>query len=123
MVTVKNTEVNNGFDAWRGLNATYDSNRKGRQRVRMQYLLQPTRVESILQTTEAVERWECDVREYEQRFGKTLDEDVKIRCHICVVSASSAEPLSLELAHFEELCSSQDDVIRLLPSTSGNGRQ
>ena len=28
--------------------------------------------------TKAVERWECDVREYEQRFGKTLDEDVKI---------------------------------------------
>ena len=78
LVTVKNTEVNNGLEAWRGLNATCDSNNKGRQRVRMQYLLQPKRAESILQTTEAVERWECDVRAYEQRFGKTLDEDVKI---------------------------------------------
>ena len=77
-VTVKNTEVNNGLEAWRGLNATYDSNNKGRQRVRMQYLLQPKRAESILQTTEAVERWECDVREYEKRCGKTSDEDVKI---------------------------------------------
>ena len=74
---MKNTEVNNGLEAWRGLNATYDSN-KGRQRVRMQYLLQLKRAESILQTTEAVERWECDVREYEQRFGKTFDEDIKI---------------------------------------------
>ena len=63
---------------WRGLNATFDSNNKGRQRIRIQYLSQPKRAESILQTTEAVERWECDVREYEQRFGKTLDEDVKI---------------------------------------------
>ena len=78
LVTVKSTEVSNGLEALRGLNATYDSNNKGRQRVRMQYLLQPKRAESILQTTEAVERWECDVREYEQRFGKTLDEDVKI---------------------------------------------
>ena len=78
LVTVKNTEVNNGVEAWRGLNATYDSNNKGRQRVRMQYLLQPKRAESILQTTDAVERWECDVRECEQRFGKTSDEDVKI---------------------------------------------
>ena len=78
LLTVKNTEVNNGLEAWRGLNATSDSNNKGRQRVRMQYLLQPKRSESILQTTEAVERWECDVRECEQRFGKTLDEDVKI---------------------------------------------
>ena len=44
----------------------------------MQYLSQPKRAEWILQTTEAVQRWECDVREYEQRFGKTSDEDVKI---------------------------------------------
>ena len=44
----------------------------------MQHLLQPKRAEWILQTTETVEKWECDVREYEQRFGKTLDEDVKI---------------------------------------------
>ena len=28
--------------------------------------------------TERDERRECDVREHEQRFGKTLDEDVKI---------------------------------------------
>ena len=60
MATVKHTEVNNGLEAWRGLNA------------------QPKRAESILQTSEAVERWECDVREYEQRSGKTLDEDVTI---------------------------------------------
>ena len=76
LVTVKSTEVNDGLEAWRGLNATYESNNKGRQRVRMQYLFQPKRSESILQTTEAVERW--NVRECEQRFGKTLDEDVKI---------------------------------------------
>ena len=53
LVAVKNTEVNNGLESWRGLNATYDSNNKGRQRVRMQYLLRPKRSESILQTTEA----------------------------------------------------------------------
>ena len=77
-MTVKNTEVNNGLEAWRGLNATYDSNNQGRQRVRMQYLLQLKQPESILEATETVERWECDVRENEQRFGKTLDEGVKI---------------------------------------------
>ena len=77
-VTVKNRAVNNGLEAWRGLNAAYDSDKIGRQRVWLQYLLQPKRSESIQQTTEAVERWERDVRQYEQRFGKTLDEDVKI---------------------------------------------
>ena len=53
----------------------------------MQYLLQPKRSESILQTTEAVERCECDVKEYEQRFGKTLDEDVKIGVRCCSTAA------------------------------------
>ena len=76
-MTVKNTEVNNGLEAWRALNATCDRNNKGRQRVRMQYLLQTKRPESSAQTTEAVERWESDVTGYEQRFGKVLDEDVK----------------------------------------------
>ena len=75
---MKSTDVNNGLEAWRGLNAPYDSNNKGRERVRMQYLLQPKRSETILQTTEAFERWECDVREHEQKFGKNLDEDVEI---------------------------------------------
>ena len=35
----------------------YDSNDKGRLRVRMQILLQPRRAESILQTTETDLRW------------------------------------------------------------------
>ena len=34
LVTVKTTEVNNGLEAWRGLNATSGSNNEGRQRVR-----------------------------------------------------------------------------------------
>ena len=71
-------EVNNALDALRSLNATYDSNNKGRQRVRMQYRLQPRRSESTAQTTEAVERWEWDVTDYEERFGKGLDENVNI---------------------------------------------
>ena len=103
VVPVKSIEVNNGLEAWRGLNATYDSNNKGRQRVRMQYLLQPKRAESILQTTEAVGRWECDVREHEQRFGKTLDDAVKIGVILALA------PLQVQ-------------AVRLLPSTSGYGR-
>ena len=111
LVTVKSTEVNNGLEARRGLNAAYDSSNKGRQRVRMQYLLQPNRAESILQTTETVERWECYVREHEQKFGKTLDEDVKIGVILAPGTVASAEPLPLELTHPEELCASQDDAV------------
>ena len=109
LVTVKKTEINNGLEAWRGLNATYDSNNQGRQRVRMQYLLQSKRAESILQTTETVERWEYDVREYEQGFGKTLDEDVKMG--VILALAPSQVQNHCHLNTEEELCASQDDAV------------
>ena len=44
----------------------------------MQYLLQSIRSDGVAHTTETVEHRECDCREYEQRFSKALDEDVKI---------------------------------------------
>ena len=76
----------------------------------MQYLLLPKRAESILQTTEPVERWECHVKEHEPRF-ETLDEDVKIGVILALTPAASAEPLPLELTHPEELRASQDDAV------------
>ena len=110
LVTVKNTEVNNGLEAWRGLNATNDSN-KGRQRVRMQYLLQPTRAESILQTTETVERWECGRWGIRTEIRQDVGRRRQDRCHTCSGTVASAEPLPLELTHPEEVCASQDDAV------------
>ena len=95
---------------------------KDRQRVRMQYLLQPKRAESILQTTEAVERWECDVKRIRAEIRQDVRRRRQDRRFTCVVTASSAEPLPLEFAHPEKLRTSQDDAIRLLSSTSGYGR-
>ena len=58
------------------------------------------------------------MREYEQRFGKNLDEDVKIGViHVLGNTTPSEEPLPLGLPHFEELRAGQDDAI---PSTSGH---
>ena len=44
----------------------------------MQQLLQPRRADSVGDAMEPVERWEYDVRTYEARFSKTLDDDIKI---------------------------------------------
>ena len=44
------------------------------------------------------------------------------RCHTCVGTTSSAEPLPVELTYPEELRTSQDDAVCFLPSTSGCGR-
>ena len=68
LVTVKRTEANSGLEAWRGLNATYDSNNTGRRRVR----------DVVFVTAETFRVDPADVREYEQGFGKNLNEDVNI---------------------------------------------
>ncbi len=46
--------------------------------MRMHQLLQPLKANDVAGTREAVERWERDVREYEVKFAKPFDEDVKI---------------------------------------------
>ena len=69
LTTIKNVTGNNGLDAWRALCALYDPGSRGRQRVRMQQLLQPRKPEQVAQTVEAVERWEYDIREYETKFN------------------------------------------------------
>ena len=66
-----------------------DSKNKGRQRVRMQYLLQPKRSDAVAQTTETAEHWECDVGEDDLRFGKALDEDVKIGVTLALAPPSA----------------------------------
>ena len=72
-------------------------NNQGRQRARIRYLLQPKRSDAAAPTTETVERWECGVREYEQRFGEPLNEDVKIG--VVLALAPPSEPLSREHTH------------------------
>ena len=71
LTTVKNDTGNNGLDAWRALCALYDPGRRGRQRVRMQQLLQPKKPEQVAQTVQAVERWEYDIREYTSSWTTT----------------------------------------------------
>ena len=62
-----NIEVSNGLGAWRGLNATTKvATENGYSSCYSRNV--PSRF---------ADRWECDVREYEQRFGKTLDENAK----------------------------------------------
>ena len=70
-LTTKTVSGNNGLYAWRALCALYDPESRGRQRVRMQQLLQPKKPEYVSQTVEAVERWEYDIREYETSSARS----------------------------------------------------
>ena len=54
----------------------------------MQCLLHPKRCDAVARTTLTVERREFDVRDPKPRFGKALDEDVKIGVILALVPPS-----------------------------------
>ncbi len=93
LVMIRSVTGNDGLETWRVLNAYYDTSSKGRQRARMRQLLQPQKPDDVASTREAIERWEKDIRDYETRFNKTFDEDVKI-----VVTVDLA-PFSVQHCH------------------------
>mgnify|MGYP002809519574 CR=1 FL=1 len=71
LTTVKNVTGNNGLDAWRAMCALYDPGSRGRQRVR-------SSLRSQSKSRRPLSAWEYDIREYETKFNKQLDDDVKI---------------------------------------------
>ena len=84
----------------------------------MRHVLQPN---AILQTTETVERWECDLREYVQRSGKTLDEDVKIGV-ILAVAPPQVQNYCHMTSHFFVKNSSGTTLQEYCRAQSGYGR-
>ena len=120
-MTVKNTDANNGLEARRALNATYDSNNKGRQQ--SEYACSTCYIRNDPMNShrrqETVERWEGNVREHEQRFRRRTGRTLKTGVILRTGTAVSAEPLPFELADLEELRAGQADALRLL---SGPGR-
>ena len=72
LTLIRNVGGNNGLEAWRILNAHYDPGSKGRQRVRMRQLLQPTKPTDVSNTRDAIERWEHDVREIRDEVQQGL---------------------------------------------------
>eukprot|EP00971_Amphidinium_carterae_P032509 640280-Amphidinium_carterae.2 len=78
LVKVRNVELNTGLEAWRLLTRECEPRARGRQRHRLNQLLRPEKLASILGAVEALEKWEREVKEYERCFQKEFDEDVKI---------------------------------------------
>ena len=50
-----------------------------------------------MQTIEIVERWECDMTEYDPRFGKALDEDVEIAVMVALAAPAAQNYSQLKL--------------------------
>eukprot|EP00971_Amphidinium_carterae_P203279 4034035-Amphidinium_carterae.1 len=78
MVKLMNIADQNGLEAWRVLKRHYEPMTLGNMRLRMDKLLRPKAPERMDQILAAIEGWEKEVREYEMRYSKSVDADVKI---------------------------------------------
>ena len=81
------------------------------QRLTQQFVLLEKKRCRILphRATETVDRWECDVRENEQRFQKALDEDVKIGAILAL-----APPSAQNHCHLNSHILKSDAQLRML---------
>eukprot|EP00971_Amphidinium_carterae_P271302 5383847-Amphidinium_carterae.1 len=69
-----NTPEFNGLKVWRLLKKHYEPMNGSSMRLCMDQLLRPRVPDKIQHTISAIETWEREVREYELRYKKALDE-------------------------------------------------
>eukprot|EP00971_Amphidinium_carterae_P337071 6473720-Amphidinium_carterae.1 len=77
MVKLMNIQGYNGLEGWRTLKRHYEPMTRGNMRLRMDRLLRPAPADKLENVMKVIELWEKEVREYEQRYNKTFDVDVK----------------------------------------------
>ena len=80
---VRSSGKGKGLEAWRRLCKRYDPSTGGRRRALLRSVLSPNRCGKVEELSAAVENWEDQVRQYENRrktdgTRRTLDEDIKI---------------------------------------------
>eukprot|EP00971_Amphidinium_carterae_P145999 2894280-Amphidinium_carterae.1 len=61
-------------------------------RLRMDQLLRPRVPDKIEQTVGAIETWEREVREYELRYKKALDKEVRLATLLSLYSTRTRSP-------------------------------
>ena len=116
-MTLRNTEINNALRRG-GLNVTYNSNNKGRQRVRMQHLSTADETSRSSHTDDRSSRTPGMCERVRTEVRESLRRGRQDRSHPRIGSALSSESLPDELANPEQLCANQDCDLRPLSSTS-----
>ena len=81
---IDDEDVRNGFKAWRSLNGRYDAKKSADRESEYQRILDPRRYIGKAKTSEGaldmLTKWEGNIRRYERRFDRKVDEDtIKVK--------------------------------------------
>ena len=104
---VRSAGKGHGLEAWRRLCKRYDPSTGGRRRALLKGVLSPNRCNKIEELSAAVENWEDQVRQYENRrkadgTRPTLDEDIKISILESICPTEVERHLQLNQARFAD---------------------
>ena len=124
----------NGLEAWRRLCKRYDPSTGGRRRALLRSVLNPSRVNKIEELSAAVESWEEQVRQYENRrkpdgSRPTLDEDIRVAILESICPAEVERHLQLNQARFADYDEGRKELssyletrigLKLKPGSSSN---
>ena len=104
---VRSAGKGKGLEAWRRLCKRFDPSTGGRRRALLRLVLNPNRCNRVEELSAAVESWEDQVRQYENRrkpdgSRPTLDEDIKISILESICPVEVERHLQLNQARFAD---------------------
>eukprot|EP00971_Amphidinium_carterae_P341690 6480629-Amphidinium_carterae.1 len=105
-----NTADNNGLEAWRVLKKFYEPTNRASMRLRMDQLLRPRIPDKLEHVINAIETWEREVREYEKRHQKTLDDDVKLATMLGMAPEAVKRHVYLNESNFSDYATARQLV-------------
>ena len=110
----------NGLEAWKLLIQYYETRSRGRQREVYLKISRPTmdKNKSLLNNLES---WEQEVREYEKRFGKTVDEDMRVAVLLEMIPGSLKEHIYINAEKYATYESVKEKVTTYIESKSREG--
>ena len=121
---VRSAGKGKGLEAWRRLCKRFDPSTGGRRRALLRSVLSPNRCNKVEELSAAVENWEDQVRQYENRrkadgSRPTLDEDIKISILESICPVEVERHLQLNQARFADYLEVRKELSTYLETRIG----
>ena len=121
---VRSAGKGKGLEAWRRLCKRFDPSTGGRRRALLRSVLNPNRCNKVEELSAAVENWEDQVRQYENRrkadgSRPTLDEDIKISILESICPVEVERHLQLNQARFADYLEVRKELSTYLETRIG----
>ena len=114
---IRQAGAGNGLEAWKLLMQYYEPKSRGRQREVFLRISRP-KVDKNRSLLNNIESWEQDVRDYEKRFEKKVDQDLRVSVLLEMAPESIKEHIYINSEKFSTYESIRDKLATYIESKS-----